>query len=108
MDFCSVAVVLQQDTTHTNTFIAQNNTPRSNKAQHTKNKGHITHSEYNYVRKGPWKDPTLPKQKCVYYLSLLTRSVFKYSVFSRYFVFIKTERSPQFLAPQCPKHVVPA
>jgi hypothetical protein len=31
-----VAVVLQQNTTHKNTHIAQNNTPRSNKTQNNK------------------------------------------------------------------------
>jgi hypothetical protein len=36
MKFCQVEVVLQQDAIHKNTYITQNNSPLSNKTQHTK------------------------------------------------------------------------
>jgi hypothetical protein len=49
MGLYPVAVVLQWDTTHKNTHVTQNNTPRSNRTQSyaNTNKRHITHNKYN-------------------------------------------------------------
>jgi hypothetical protein len=47
MGFYPMAVTLQYDTAHKNIHITENNTPRSNKTQHTYNKGPITRNEYN-------------------------------------------------------------
>jgi hypothetical protein len=56
MGLYPVAMELQWDTTHKNTHVTQNNTPRSNRTQsYTNNKRHISHNKYNTKKK--WSYP---------------------------------------------------